>query len=265
LVPTSTIALVAFFLLVIPGASYEILRSRSRLPREESPFLHISRILLSGTLITALVFVLLAAVHLIAVRLIAVHLGTSTALVDIPKLLLSGTTYVATHARLVGKTLLLQIALSVLLAVIVSDVRSSGANVIHEADAWHALGELLVKPGQTAFMSVHLKDGSEITGYYFGASTELDPSKREIFLRAPLSFRGADDKPVLAMDAAWQLMTISGSEIAYIATVYISEGKESLPIRWQSRAIDWMRENYLTWQAASIAILAVLAIAVFVH
>jgi hypothetical protein len=265
LVPTSTIALVAFFLLVIPGASYEILRSRSRLPREESPFLHISRILLSGTLITALVFVLLAAVHLIAVRLIAVHLGTSTALVDIPKLLLSGTTYVATHARLVGKTLLLQIALSVLLAVIVSDVRSSGSNVIHEADAWHSLGALLVKPGQTAFMSVRLKDGSEITGYYFGASTELDPSKREIFLRAPLSFRGADDKLALAMDAGWQLMTISGSEIAYIATAYITEGKELLPIRWQSRAIDWTRENYLTWQAALIAVLAVLAIAVFVH
>jgi uncharacterized protein DUF6338 len=56
MVPTSTIAFIAFFLLVIPGASYEILRSKSRLPREESPFLHISRILLSGTLITALTF-----------------------------------------------------------------------------------------------------------------------------------------------------------------------------------------------------------------
>lgn len=270
MVPTSTIALVAFFLLVIPGASYEILRSRSRLPREESPFLHISRILLSGTLITALVFVLLAAVHLIAVRLIPVHLGavplgTSTALADIPQLLLSGTTYLAAHARLVGKTLLLQIALSVLIAVIFSDLRSSGTNVIHEADAWHALGELLVKPGQAAFMTVRLKDGSEIAGYYFGASTELDPSKREIFLRAPLSFRQADDKPVLAMDAGWQLMTISGSEIAYIATAYVAEGKESPPIPWQSRAIDWIRKNYLTWQTASIAILAVLAIAVFVH
>jgi uncharacterized protein DUF6338 len=260
LVPTSTIALVAFFLLVIPGASYEILRSRSRLPREESPFLHISRILLSGTLITALVFVLLAAVHLIAV-----HLGTSTALADIPKFLLSGATYVAAHAWLVGKTLFLQIALSVLLAVIFSDLRSSGTSVIHEADAWHALGELLVKPRQTAFMSVRLKDGSEIEGYYFGASTELDPSKREIFLRAPLSFRGADDKPALAMDAGWQLMTISGSEIAYIATAYVTEGKESPPIRWRSEAIDWMRKNYLTWQAASIAILAVLAVAVFVR
>jgi hypothetical protein len=172
---------------------------------------------------------------------------------------------VAAHARLVGKTLLLQIALSVLLAIVFSDLRSSGANVIHEADAWHALGDLLVKPGQTAFMSVRLKDGSEIAGYYFGASTELDPSKREILLHAPLSFREADDKPALAMDAGWQLMTISGSEIAYIATAYVTEGKEPLPIRWQSRAIDWMRKNYLTWQAASIAILAVLAIAVFVH
>lgn len=265
MVPTSTTALISFFLLVIPGASYEILRSRSRLPREESPFLHISRILLSGTLITAFAFVLLAAVHLIAVCLIAVHLGTSTALADIPKLLLSGTTYVAAHARLVGKTLFLQIALSVLLAVIFSDLRSSGTNVIHGADAWHALGELLVKSGQTAFMSVRLKGGSEITGYYFGASTDLDPGKREIFLRAPLLFREADDKPALAMDAGWQLMTISGSEIAYIATAYVTEGKESPPIRWQSGAIDWMRKNYLTWQAASIAILAVLAIAVFVH
>lgn len=260
MVPTSTIAFVAFLLLVIPGASYEILRSRSRLPREESPFLHISRILLSGTLITVLAFVLLATMHLIAVRT-----ATSATLADIPQLLLFGATYVAAHAWLVGKTLLLQIALSVLLAVIFSDLRSSGAKAIHEADAWHALGELLVEPGQTAWVSVRLKNGSEVTGYYFGASTELDPGKRELFLRAPLSFRADDEKPALALDAAWQLMTVPGSEIAYIAAAYVSDGKKSLPIRWRSKVADWMRRNYLTWQAASIALMGVLAVAVLVH
>jgi hypothetical protein len=97
LVPTNTIAFVASFLLVIPGASYEILRSRSRLPREESHFLHISCILLSGTLITALAFVLLAAAHLIAVRLV-----TSAALADVPELLLSPTTSNLTNNGLRG-------------------------------------------------------------------------------------------------------------------------------------------------------------------
>jgi Family of unknown function (DUF6338) len=130
LVPTSTITFVAFFLLVIPGASYEILRSRSRLPREESPFLHISRILFSGTLITSLVFVLLGAVHLLA----------PAALADVSEFLLSGTAYVAARLWLVGRTLLLQIALSVLLAVVFSDLRSSRMRLIHQADAWHALG-----------------------------------------------------------------------------------------------------------------------------
>lgn len=260
MVPTSTIAFIAFFLLVIPGASYEILRSKSRLPREESPFLHISRILLSGTLITALTFVLLAAVQLIAVRLTA-----SAALADIPQLLLFGTTYVAAHIWPVGKTLLLQISLSILLAVIFSGLRSSGVKIIHEADAWHALGELLVKSGQTAWASVRLKNGSEVTGYYFGASTELDPSKRELFLRAPLSFRADDEKPALALDAAWQLMTIPGSEIAYIAAAYVSDDKEPAPIRWRSKVADWVRRNYLTWQVASIALAGVLAVAVFVH
>lgn len=260
MVPTSTIAFIAFFLLVIPGASYEILRSRSRLPREESPFLHISRILLSGILITALVFALLAATHLIAVRL-----AISVALADIPQLLLFGTTYVAAHAWLVSKTLLLQISLSVLLAVMFSDLRSSGANVIHGADAWHALGELLVEPEQTAWVSVRLKNGSELTGYYFGASTELDPSKRELFLRAPLSFRADDEKPALALGAAWQLMTIPGSEIAYIAAAYVSGGNEPPPIRWRSRLAAWIRRSYLTWQAASIAAIGVLAVAAFVH
>ena len=260
MVPTSTVAFVAFFLLVIPGASYEILRSKSRLPREESPFLHISRILLSGTLITLLASVLLVAVHLVAVRL-----AVSAALADIPELLLSGTTYAAAHVWLVGKTLLLQIGLSVLLAVIFSDLRSSGANAIHEADAWHALGELLVKPGQMVWASVRLKNGSEITGYYFGASTELDPGKRELFLRAPLSFRADDEKPALALDTAWQLMTIPGSEIAYIAAAYINDGEESPPIRWPRKVVDWMRRSYLTWQAASIALIGVLAVAVLVR
>jgi hypothetical protein len=47
-----------------------------------------------------------------------------------------------------------------------------------------------------------LQNGGEVTGYYFGASTEFDPSKRELFLRAPLFFRADDEKPALAMGTA---------------------------------------------------------------
>lgn len=260
MVPTTTVAFIAFFLLVIPGASYEILRSRNRLPREESSFLHISRILLAGTLITVLAFMILVTVYLIEVRL-----AVPTTLASIPDLLRSDITYTTTHFRLILKTLLLQIALSVLLAIIFSDLRSTGTNVIHETDAWHAVGELLVKSGQTAWASVRLKNGSEVTGYYFGASTELDPSKRELLLRAPLSFRADNEKPALSLDTAWQLMTIPGSEIAHIATAYVSNGKKPLPVRWRNKVCDWTHRNFLTWQAASIALIGALAAAVFVH
>jgi hypothetical protein len=85
---------------------------------------------------------------------------------------------------------------------------SAGSNITHQADAWHALGELLPKSGQAAGVSVRLKSGGEIVGYYYGASMELDPTKRELILRAPLSFRPNADSPTLAMNSAWQLMAM---------------------------------------------------------
>jgi Family of unknown function (DUF6338) len=255
LVPSSTSTVVVFLLSVAPGTCYELLRGRTQLPREESSFLHVSRILLMGTLITAATVLLLALARWLAPEAIA----NPTALLH------DGLGYVSDHVALVGTTACAQLAISVLIAIGLSDLRSRRLpRVIHQTDAWHAVTELGGQPGCKAGMSVRLNNGMEILGMYSGASTDLDPSKRELLLHAPLSFRSADGTRTTALDAAWQRMTIAGSDIAYIAVAYIEQnsGEATHHITRAARVTNWMVSRSLQWSSAVAAVVTILVLLV---
>lgn len=132
-------------------------------------------------------------------------------------------------------------------------------------DAWHAVAELPLKSGWKVGMSVRLKTGVEIVGHYSGASTDLDPSKRELILRRPFYFRDSDSPSTVPFDKAWQQMTIMGSEIGYIAVTYIDE-KASEPTASTKSVGDaiasWVADHYLRWESASIAGVVILALLV---
>jgi hypothetical protein len=203
---------------VAPGTCYELLQQRTRLlPRGESAFVEISRILLSSTLISALALFLLALVHAVA----------PAALVDPPQLLIGGMKYVVAHPTLTGRTALSELALATLLAVVFNDLRTSNqARPIVQSNAWHALGEILPKPGQEVNLSVRLKSGAELNGYYVGASTELESAKRELILAGPLTLLPKDGEPTLEFNPAWQRLAVNGAEIAYVTAQHIGEGQE---------------------------------------
>jgi hypothetical protein len=253
LVPASGFAVATFFLFVAPGVCYEFLRNRIRLPREESTFLHVSRVLLSGTFITAVTILLLALVRWVS----------PDSLLDPREISSRGMAYVADHLVLTGWTALVQFGLAILLAVTLSDFRATRpTRRIRQADAWHALSELEALPGQKVGLSVHLKSGRDVVGYYVGASTEPDPAKRELILGAPFSVRQAEGDRAVPLDPAWQRMVIAGSEIELISVAYVGD-----PVRVPdvsttrpARMSAWWRRNCLTWKTAGPAVLLVLAL-----
>jgi Family of unknown function (DUF6338) len=170
LVPASAISVAVFLLLVAPGTCYELLRQKTRHPRDETAFIEISRVLLSGMLITALALALLAAVRFAA----------PFALLDLSSLLQHGATYVAHHVVLTGWSAGAELVLATLLAVLANDLlTTTTARPIFAVDAWHGVTEVLALPGQEVNLSVRLKDGTEIVGYYIGCSTDPEPAKRD--------------------------------------------------------------------------------------
>jgi hypothetical protein len=251
LVPSSTFTVVVFLLVVAPGTCYELLRGRTQLPREESSFLHVSRILLIGTLITAATTLLLALARWLAPDAVANPTG----------LLHDGLGYVSDHVALVGTTALAQLAIAVLLAIGLSDVRSRRLpRVIHQTDVWHAVTELGGTPDCKIQMSVRLNNGMEILGMYSGASTDLDPNTRELLLHAPLYFSSAGSTQTAPLEAWWQRMTIAGSDISYIAVSYIQQnsGEAARRLPRATRATNWVVNRSLRWPTAVAAVALIL-------
>ncbi len=257
MIPAGAFGVVVFFLFVAPGICYELLRDRTRLPREESTFVHISRVLLSGTFITAISLFLMALVRWLS----------PTSLLNLPGLLMQPTAYVAEHAVLVGWTLLVQLGLSASLAVVFSDLvtpRASKGKPIHQADAWHALCELAAEPYEYVKLSVHLKSGRDILGTYVGASTELDPTKRELILGAPLEDRKAGSDETVSMNEGWQRIVVPGSEIEYFAAAYVGVRKpeRSTTPDFPHRVLAWMSGHWRSWKVAAPVVLGLLVVCV---
>jgi uncharacterized protein DUF6338 len=255
MVPAGTFGVVVFFLFVAPGICYELLRDRTRLPREESTFVHVSRVLLSGTFITAFSLVLMAIVRWIS----------PTSLLDLPKLLIQSTAYLADHPGLVGWTLVVQLGVSASLAVVFSDLLTplaSKGKPIHQADSWHAMCELAAEQFRYVKVSLHLKSGRDILGIYVGASTELDPTKRELILGAPLEERMAGSDKTVVLDEAWQRVIVPGAEIEFLAIAYVGESKNAQPVaeKFVYRASSWTRIHWRTWKVAAPVALTLLLI-----
>ncbi|MGW6930766.1 DUF6338 family protein [Lentzea sp. NPDC054927] len=256
---TTRWGVLVFLLFVVPGTCYELLRGRTMLPREESAFQQISRVLLFGSVISALVGLTLA----------GIGVGAPGSLLNASKLLSGGTGYVAANTSQAGWTIALFLILSLLYAVITNDLRTSdGAPAIHQADAWHSMAHVLPAlyldgPHQVT-VSVRLKCGRDVVGRWLGSSTELDPSKRELTLQAPLVTRESGDEEEKSFDEDWAVMTIVGSEIESIAFAYSPKEGAEKQLRNGIRRLlaDWLRRHWTDWQFASSVAIAVVMLAV---
>lgn len=242
MVPSTTSAVVVFVLLVSPGLVFELLWQRSRPRRDESTFVEISRVLLAGVMFSGLA------------TLVMVVVGTLLpgAAAELPALVSEGSIYVARQPGLTLGSLSTVVVVAVCLSIAAYDLLTPrNVRSIVQETVWYTAFSRLAAPGSRVFLSVQLKDGSTVTGYSAGYSTEPDPAKRDLLLTAPLTIRLSGHKDATPLDGAWQSMVLPGAEIRNIAAAYIASTQPvPAPIR-RPRFWEWAAGH--AWQSAVAA------------
>lgn len=254
MVPSSFAGVGIFLLLVAPGITYELLRQRTQLPRGESTFIEISRVLLFGVVYSGAAILPIALIAAIEPR----------SVVDLSAWVRDGDAYVADHIHIVGWTLILELALASLLAIAASDLGAhSPVRLMHDGNLWHALTQTWAGRGVETYLDVRMKDGTSIVGRWVGHTNEPDPLKREVAL-SDVSVRHPGQIDLAALGKGWKFIVLSGSEVAHIAGYY--HGRRPDPTRptWGARILSSIRHNCTSWRFAVSAILALLVAALLI-
>jgi len=209
-VPATATAVVVFVLLVTPGIVFELLWQRTRPRREESTFVEIGRVLLTGVVFSGL-----------ATAVVGV-LSAFGAAASIVALVSDGPAYVTDNPGLVLGSLVTVVLLAICGAVATHDLLTPTMRRIAQETVWHTAFNRMAEPGVRVFLSVQLKDGTTITGYTAGYSTEPDPAKRDLLLTAPLAIRHAGEPTATELAESWQSLVVSGGDVRTIAAAYVA-------------------------------------------
>jgi Family of unknown function (DUF6338) len=233
-VPATTTAVVVFVLLVTPGIVFELLWQRTRPRRDESTFVEIGRVLLTGVVFSGL-----------ATAVVGV-LSAFGAAASVVALVSDGPAYVADNPGLVLGSLVTVVLLAICAAVATHDLLTPPTmRRIAQETVWHTAFSRMAEPGVRVYLSVQLKDGTTITGYKAGYSTEPEPAKRDLLLTAPLAIRHAGKPTATRLDESWQSLVVAGGEISTIAAAYeapataVPASRTNLP----SRAVSWLTRH----------------------
>lgn len=243
MIPSTTAAVVVFVLLVSPGIAFELLWQRSRPRRDETAFVEISRVLLAGVAFSGAAALLMVVVAALA----------PGAAADLLSLVRSGQGYVEGHPGLTLGTLVTGVTIAVCVAIAAHELLTPPTvrRIVQET-VWHTAFSRMAGPGVRVFLSVQLKNGTTVTGYSAGYSTEPDPVKRDLLLTAPLAIRLPGETVATPLADAWQTLVLSGTEIRTIATAYVTQA-DSAPLqrRRQQSALAWLGVH--AWQSALAA------------
>lgn len=253
MVPATATAVVVFVLLVTPGVVFELLWQRPRPRRDESTFVEVGRVLLTGVVFSGL-----------ATAVVGV-LSAFGAAANIFALVSDGPAYVTNNPGLVLGSLVTVVLLAICGAVATHDLLTpSTMRRIAQETVWHTAFSRMAEPGVRVYLSVQLKDGTTITGYKAGYSTEPDPAKRDLLLTAPLTIRYAGEPTATDLDEDWQSMVLSGGEIRTIAASYVAPpttppaSRTGLP----QRTVTWLTRHsgLAALVGATIVLVAQLAV-----
>jgi hypothetical protein len=230
MLPGNITTVVLFFLFVAPGITYQLIRDRYQshfeaqtIKNPEPALRYAGRVILAG-----------AAFTFISVSLLGIIRAWWPSLMPDPgKWLTLRNSYVASHYRLIARTVLLEVLLALALAVAFGRFfRRFLPPPSSLASAWHRLFHILAPSGSRTFARVRLKDGTEHYGYVMSYSTTLTLADRELVLRSPLRYQedsktienpSSDESSVATLDPAWHAVSLSGSEIEAIWVSYISD------------------------------------------
>jgi len=201
--PTSTVALVLFALVVLPGLLHESFRRARRAGRHDSAFVESARVVVGGVLVGLVAATLFGLLRLYA----------ADALLS-PAAALAEHGYLPRHLPLAAWSLAVYLALATAGALALAQVgpRLRGGSVVGHS-AWvqlHARGPAGAEPHAW----VRMDDGTEWSGRLREFSTDQDVADRELALGQPLSVRLSDgtgrdvnvyDRVVLRGDAIQQV------------------------------------------------------------
>jgi Family of unknown function (DUF6338) len=218
MVPATVGGVAVLLLLVLPGLHYELLRESRRAGRDDSPFVEISRVLLSGSLLSTATFIILGIVRLWA----------PTAVLD-PRILLEEKHYLADHLVLAGWSIgwfiVLALTFSALAAAkwpnepsLTAVTESSWITTFLRTPNTTAARRELPPPYVKA--EVTLKTGRVYRGMISDFSKNLEIADRELVLGNPLATVEADGILKALDTLPWQRLILPASEISSILVLY---------------------------------------------
>jgi Family of unknown function (DUF6338) len=214
---------------VAPGVAYQLIRDREDSTSAAQPIKNPEPALrYAGRVILAS-----AAFTFVSVSLLAIIRAQWPSLMPDPgKWLANPSTYLATNYRLVVRTVLLECLLALLAAIGYGLISRRYLPPAVETSGWFHLFRAEVPSRSRPFVKVKLKDGTEHYGYVRAYSTTMTPADRELVLASPLRYRESPKTPdsqssnepeTIALDTAWQRVSLSGSEIEAIWVSYVSD------------------------------------------
>jgi Family of unknown function (DUF6338) len=219
-VPGTWLSILFFFLLVAPGAMFEILSRRRRATYEESTFLEISRVVLASLVFSGFALLVLA-----AVRQVEPHILPE------PRRLVAddGTDYFRDKYALVLNALVAWTVIACAAAWLSNWLleRLHGGATIKPISAWTQAFKRDCPADHDAYVRVRLNNGVVYSGLVANFSSDLEAGGRELVLAQPLASRTATNelKPV---PAEYQRVIVRGDSIEVMSVEYRSRPPKQL-------------------------------------
>lgn len=217
MVPSTVDGIVVLLLLIVPGLHYDLLRERYRPGRNESAFFEISRVLLSGVLLSSASLCILGLARWIAPPII-----------DDYSDLLIHPTYISAHLALtLWSTSWFLIVSLTIGSLVANSWPTDTAFVSSSESAWiiafartpqKKAAEQGFGPPQIE-VEVKTKDGMVYEGVVSDYSKDPAIADRELIL-VPTSVTRADGSSISLQDQGWYQVVLSACEISSILVRY---------------------------------------------
>jgi hypothetical protein len=219
-VPASWLAVLLFFLLVMPGLVFDILSERRRVGSSESTFREISRVLVASIGFSAATLLILVLVRIFL---------APTWLPDPGALAREGSRYVTHNYQVLAWTLGVGVIFSTMLAVGTHYVlkRKHGAPDIEKVSTWTKVFQHHNEGDWRVYVRVRLDDGAIYAGTLLHHTSDLENDDRELILGRPGHATKSPGGTLTEMPNDWKRIVIHSSAIKTLFAGCIEDIKDT--------------------------------------
>jgi hypothetical protein len=219
MVPTSIGGIAVLLLIVIPGLHYELLRERHRAGRDDSTFVEISRVLLSGFLLSSTAFFILGLMRFIG----------PDAVIDTRRLL-EDKNYSSSHLILIAWSGFWFLTLTLTAGALMAARWPSDTGFRSATEsAWvYTFARTPLDAAEKQGLAfpyirteITLKSGDKYGGLIANYSKNIDMADRELVLEGPLTIiRKSGGQTESVDNPRWHRLILPASEISSILVLY---------------------------------------------